>query len=154
MRNDNSKTTTTWNCNNNNRVGASDITCISNLSSPTLSNLCWFLSVVIVATVYVVFLIVHLPLCIHNNRWRTRKLHNNNNSNIQIHLQKLFHIFWIIHLFMMIITVIYINCSVCRSSYFLYNSETWTLHLKSSWSSVHIILLWEVYLSTSSDKLT
>ena len=37
--------------------------------------------------------------------------------------------------------MIYINCSVCKSSYFLYNSKTWTLHLKSSSSYVHIILL-------------
>ena len=29
---------------------------------------------------------------------------------------------------------------MCKSSYFLYNSKTWTLLLKSSFSSVHIIL--------------
>ena len=49
---------------------------------------------------HVVVLVVHLPLFIHNYRW-TRTLYNNN-SNIQIHLHKLLHIFLIIHLLMMI----------------------------------------------------
>ena len=41
---------------------------------------------------HVVVLVVHLPLFIHNYRWTTRTLYNNN-SNIQMHLHKLLHIF-------------------------------------------------------------
>ena len=61
-----------------------------------------------------------LPLCIHNNTWKTRKLHNNS-SNIQIHLQKLLHIFLIIHLFILLlwflckIVVVKFMCS-CTST--------------------------------------
>ena len=63
---------------------------------------------------HVVVLIVHLPLCIHNYRWTTRTLYNNNNGNIQIHLHKLLHIFLIIHLLMMIIAMLY--CCCCWNS--------------------------------------
>ena len=42
--------------------------------------------------------------------------------------------------------MIQISCSVCKSSYFLYNSETWTLHLKSSFLSVHVILFFGGYI--------
>ena len=55
---------------------------------------------------HIVVLVVYLPLCLHNYRSTTRKLHNsNNNSNTQILLPKLFNTFVIISLL--------INCCYC-----------------------------------------
>ena len=101
MYNDNSKTTTTWNSNNNNNRGGHVILHVSQIWA--LQHSAIYVDSYLLLLL-LLFLIVHLPLCIHNNRWRTRKLHNNNNNNIRIHLQKLFHIFgWFI--FMMIIAM-------------------------------------------------
>ena len=86
--------------------GPSDLKCISNMSSPTLSNLCRFLPVVVVVVVTVSCCCscCSSALCIQNYRITTRKLHNNN-SNIQINLHKLFNIYVIISLLIIVVTV-------------------------------------------------
>ena len=81
MHNDNCRTTT-WNSNSNNNRGPSDPKSISNMSSPTLNNLCRFLSVVVVIVSCCSSAIVHPQLQMNNNKIT-------NNSNIQIDLHKL-----------------------------------------------------------------